>query len=158
MCCGLWQPLIKLSLKQLRHKWWICICKLTPNSEMQRLVGGQDEVWSVMQRMPQHLKMDTHHVLMHKDWFMDVQVSRCNCSGAFMNKTTVILTSLYSQIYSPSHRQKERVEERKKAQQCQWVSIRKKKSCIDIMEVWSGHAEKKSDLKLQIRLNREDTP
>lgn len=36
VCPGLWQPLIKLSLKQLRHKWWICICKLTPNSEMQR--------------------------------------------------------------------------------------------------------------------------
>lgn len=86
----------------------------TKQLDAKMVVGGQDEVRSVMQRMPQHLKMDTHHVLMHKDWFMDVQVSRCNCSGAFMNKTTVILTSLYSQIYSPSHRQKERVEERKK--------------------------------------------
>lgn len=91
------------------------------------VVGGQDEVRSVMQRMPQHLKMDTHHVLMHKDWFMDVQVSRCNCSGAFMNKTTVILTSLYSQIYSPSHRQKERVEERKKESTTMSVSVNQKK-------------------------------
>lgn len=44
-----------------------------------------------------------------------------------MKESTVILTSLYSQIYSPSHRQKERVEERKKESTTMSVSVNQKK-------------------------------
>lgn len=44
-----------------------------------------------------------------------------------MKESTVILTSLYSQIYSPSHRQKERVEERKKESTTMSVSVNQRK-------------------------------
>lgn len=45
----------------------------------------------------------------------------------WMKESTVILTSLYSQIYSPSHRQKERVEERKKESTTMSVSVNQRK-------------------------------
>lgn len=51
-----------------------------------------------------------------------------------MKESTVILTSLYSQIYSPSHRQKEQVEEGKKESTTMSVGVNQNKSCIDIME------------------------
>lgn len=44
-----------------------------------------------------------------------------------MKESTVILTSLYSQIYRPSHRQKEQVEERKKESTTMSVSVNQKK-------------------------------
>lgn len=44
-----------------------------------RWLVAKDEVRSVVQKMPQQLRMDTHHVLMHKDWFVDAQVNRCKC-------------------------------------------------------------------------------
>lgn len=67
----------------------------------------------------------------------------CNMKVGGLKELTVILTSLYSQIYSPSHRQKERVEGRKKAQQRQRVSIKKRKVAFKYSEFEEDMQEKK---------------
>lgn len=72
----------------------------------------------------------------------------CNVKVKGLKECTVILTSLYSQTYSPSHRQKEQVEGRKKAQQHQRVSIEEEMLHSNIQsEFEQDMQEKQDDLK-----------
>lgn len=83
-------------------------------------------------RKPQQLKKHPKCTSLHvtQSVWMEKYTKRCKKNKswrAWMKESTVILTSLYSQIYSPSHRQKERVEERKKESTTMSVSVNLRK-------------------------------
>lgn len=70
-----------------------------------------------------------------------------------LKECTVILTSLYSQTYSPSHRQKEQVEGRNKAQH-QRVSIVEAKLHSNISSKFEEDMQEKEDDLKQTEQNR----